>query len=245
MNASDALRARFGYESFRSGQERAVEAVLEGRDTLVIMPTGGGKSLCFQVPALLLPGLTVVVSPLDLAHEGPGRTRSPRAASRALHQQHAGPRSRTSASHAAPAGSCKLLYVAPERFDFGNPAERLRDSGVAARRRRGALHQRVGARLPPSYLRMRSVRERLGDPVTIALTATATPEVREDIAVQLGLRDPERIVTGFDRREPALPRGAGEDGRREPRTAALADVLVAPAVRRSSTPSTRKSVEGA
>src|SRR5256885_2147331 len=130
-DARRVLRASFGYEDFRAGQERAIEAVLGGRDTLVIMPTGGGKSLCFQVPALLLPGLTVVVSPLislmkDQVDALTARRLPAAFVNSTLTAAQSAERFRRAAS-----GDVKLLYVAPERFDFGNTADRLREMGVS------------------------------------------------------------------------------------------------------------------
>jgi len=200
-DARAVLRRAYGYEGFRPGQERAVEAVLQGRDTVVIMPTGGGKSLCFQVPALVLPGLTVVVSPLislmkDQVDALAARNLPAAFVNSTLTSAQANERFQRAAR-----GELKLLYVAPERFDFGTTAERLREIGVSLLAIDEAhCISEWGHDFRPSYLRMRAVRERLGDPTTIALTATATPDVRKDIEVQLALRDPERIVTGFDRK---------------------------------------------
>src|SRR5690348_7580938 len=129
--ARATLRARFGFPDFRPGQERAVSSVLAGRDTLVVLPTGGGKSVCYQVPALLLPGLTVVVSPLislmkdqvdALTARGIPATfiNSTLTAGEISHRMSGVTR-----------GEVKLLYVAPERFDFGTTADRLRDIGVS------------------------------------------------------------------------------------------------------------------
>ena len=199
-DARGVLHASFGYPDFRPGQERAVDAVLGGRDAVVIMPTGGGKSLCYQVPALVLPGLTVVVSPLislmkDQVDALTRRNLPAAFINSTLTSAQANERFQRAAR-----GELKLLYVAPERFDFGHTAERLREIGVALLAVDEAhCISEWGHDFRPSYLRMRAVRERLGDPTTVALTATATPDVRKDIEVQLGLRDPERVVTGFDR----------------------------------------------
>src|SRR5918912_24081 len=118
--ARAALRTHFGYHEFRPGQERAVASVLAGRDTLVVLPTGGGKSVCYQVPALLLPGLTVVVSPLislmkDQVDALTARGLPAAFVNSTLTSAQAAERFRRAAS-----GDVKLLYVAPERFDFGN-----------------------------------------------------------------------------------------------------------------------------
>jgi ATP-dependent DNA helicase RecQ len=200
-DARAVLRRAYGYEAFRPGQERAVEAVLQGRDAVVIMPTGGGKSLCFQVPALVLPGLTVVVSPLISLMKDQVDALTARGLPAAFVNSTLTGAQANERFQRAARGDLKLLYVAPERFDFGSTAERLHDIGVSLLAIDEAhCISEWGHDFRPSYLRMRAVRERLGDPTTVALTATATPEVRRDIEAQLALRDPERIVTGFDRK---------------------------------------------
>src|SRR5689334_6921427 len=199
-DARRVLKSAFGYDAFRPGQEAAVSAVLEGRDTVVVLPTGGGKSLCFQVPALLLPGLTVVVSPLISLMKDQVDALTARGLPAAFINSTLTTAQAQERFTRAARGELKLLYVAPERFDFGNTAERLREMGVALLAVDEAhCISEWGHDFRPSYLRMRRVREALGDPVTIALTATATPEVRRDIAAQLGLHEPETVITGFDR----------------------------------------------
>ena len=198
--ARAALRESFGYPGFRPGQERAISSVLGGRDTLVVLPTGGGKSLCYQVPALMLPGLTIVVSPLISLMKDQVDALTARSLPAAfINSTLTGSQVSDRLSRAA-RGEIKLLYVAPERFDAGTTAERLRAMGVSLLAVDEAhCISEWGHDFRPSYLRMRHVRERLGAPPTIALTATATPEVRRDIAAQLALRNPSIIVTGFDR----------------------------------------------
>jgi ATP-dependent DNA helicase RecQ len=241
-DARRLLRARFGYEQFRAGQEQAVEAVLAGRDTLVIMPTGGGKSLCFQIPALLLPGLTVVVSPLISLMKDQVDALNARGLPATFVNSTLSAAQSAERYQRAARGEIKLLYVAPERFDFGNTAERLRDMGVSLLAVDEAhCISEWGHDFRPSYLRMRSVRERLGDPVTIALTATATPEVRADIALQLDLQDPLKIVTGFDRQNlhwNVVP--VKNDAEKD---AALVDVLARNEGQAIVYASTRKAVE--
>jgi ATP-dependent DNA helicase RecQ len=200
QDARDLLKSAFGYEKFRPGQEAAVSAILAGRDIVVVLPTGGGKSLCFQVPALLLPGLTVVVSPLislmkdqvdALVAKGlPATFINSTLSSSQVSDRLA----------RVERGEIKLLYVAPERFDYGKTAERLRKIGVSllAIDEAHCISQ-WGHDFRPSYLRVKNVHEALGSPTTIALTATATPDVRRDIARELALRNPETIITGFDR----------------------------------------------
>jgi ATP-dependent DNA helicase RecQ len=199
--ARDVLRRCFGYPAFRAGQERAVRAVLAGRDTLVIFPTGGGKSLCYQIPALLLPRLTVVVSPLISLMKDQVDALAARGLPAAFMNSTLTPGEMADRLARAERGELKLLYVAPERFEVGSTAERLRKIGVSLLAVDEAhCISEWGHDFRPSYLRIRSVRERLGAPPVIALTATATPEVRRDILHQLALTHPEIIITGFDRR---------------------------------------------
>ena len=194
------LLARFGYPDFLPGQTEAVSAVLEGRDTLVVLPTGGGKSLCYQVPALLLDGLTVVISPLISLMKDQVDALAARGLPATFINSTLSAGEVSERMARVQRGEVKLLYVAPERFDVGKTAERLRAVGV----RLLAVDEahcisEWGHDFRPSYLRVKDVRERLGAPPTVALTATATPEVREDIARQLALRDPALVLTGFDR----------------------------------------------
>jgi ATP-dependent DNA helicase RecQ len=198
--ARSILRSAFGYDNFRPGQEPAIESVLAGRDTLVVLPTGGGKSLCFQVPALVLPGLTVVVSPLISLMKDQVDALESRGLPAAFINSSLTSSQVSDRLGRATRGELKLLYLAPERFDYGNIAERLRRMGVSllAVDEAHCISQ-WGHDFRPSYLRVKDVREKLGAPPTIALTATATPVVRDDIALQLGLRDPRVIITGFNR----------------------------------------------
>jgi ATP-dependent DNA helicase RecQ len=198
--ARATLRESFGYPAFRPGQERAIASILGGRDTLVVLPTGGGKSLCYQVPALMMPGLTVVVSPLiSLMKDQVDALTARGLPSAFINSTLTGAQVSDRLARAG-RGDIKLLYVAPERFDAGSTAERLKAMGVSLLAVDEAhCISEWGHDFRPSYLRMRQVRERLGAPPTVALTATATPEVRKDIATQLALRNPSIIVTGFDR----------------------------------------------
>ncbi len=194
------LRDRFGYPDFRPGQTDAVSAVLEGRDTLVVLPTGGGKSLCYQLPALLLDGLTVVISPLISLMKDQVDALVARGLPATYVNSTLSGAEVSERMARVLRGEVKLLYVAPERFDVGKTAERLRAVGV----RLLAVDEahcisEWGHDFRPSYLRVKDVRQALGAPPTVALTATATPEVREDITRQLALRDPQLVLTGFDR----------------------------------------------
>ena len=200
QDARALLKSAFGYEEFRPGQEAAVSAILSGRDTVVVLPTGGGKSLCFQVPALLMRGLTVVVSPLISLMKDQVDALTARGLPAAFINSTLSSAQVSDRLARVDRGEIKLLYVAPERFDFGRTAERLRKAGVSllAIDEAHCISQ-WGHDFRPSYLRVKKVHEELGSPTTIALTATATPEVRRDISRELALRDPETIITGFDR----------------------------------------------
>ncbi len=198
--ARAALRASFGYDDFRPGQAKAIESVLAGHDTLVVLPTGGGKSVCYQVPALVLPGLTVVVSPLISLMKDQVDALEARNLPAAFINSTLKSGEVADRLNRAARGEIRLLYMAPERFDYGNVAGRLKDIGVSllAIDEAHCISQ-WGHDFRPSYLRVADARTRLGSPPTVALTATATPEVREDICRQLALENPQTIITGFDR----------------------------------------------
>ncbi len=199
-DARAALREHFGYPAFRPGQEAAVESVLAGKDTLVVLPTGGGKSLCYQVPALMLEKLTVVISPLISLMKDQVDALTARGLPATFVNSTLSSSQVSDRLARAMRGEVKLLYVAPERFDFGTTAERLRDAGVSLLAVDEAhCISEWGHDFRPSYLRISQVREKLGNPPTVALTATATPHVRTDIVAQLKLDAPTTIITGFDR----------------------------------------------
>ncbi|MDB4908420.1 MAG: ATP-dependent helicase, RecQ family [Gemmatimonadetes bacterium] len=198
--AREALQKYFGFSDFRPGQLQAVTSVLAGRETLVVLPTGGGKSLCYQIPALVLPGLTVVVSPLISLMKDQVDALVARGLPATFVNSTLSSSEVSKRLAAAERGEVKMLYVAPERFDFGGTAERLKNIGVSLLAVDEAhCISEWGHDFRPSYLRIAQVRERLGNPNTVALTATATAHVREDILRQLRMHDPETIITGFDR----------------------------------------------
>jgi ATP-dependent DNA helicase RecQ len=202
FNSARAVLARFwGYDAFRTGQEDAIAAILSGRDTQLIMPTGGGKSVCYQVPAMLLPGVTIVVSPLISLMKDQVDTLEVIGLPATFINSSLSPSEMAERLDAAERGDVKLVYVAPERFEsemFRSRVARLKVSLLAV----DEAHcvSQWGHDFRPSYLRLGRARGLLGDPPIMALTATATGEVREDIVRQLGLRDPFALVTGFDRR---------------------------------------------
>ncbi len=196
----EALLRRFGLECFRPGQREAVEAALERRDSLVVMPTGGGKSLCYQLPALADVGLVVVVSPLialmadQLRRLAEGGVRANMLASGMVDGHNA------RALREIAEGETQLILVSPERFASG--AFR-----AALERRRVALFvvdeahcvAEWGHDFRPDYLRLHDAIAALGRPPVMAATATATPRVANEIAARLGLRDWVSVRAGFDR----------------------------------------------
>ncbi len=195
-----ALRRHFGHPAFREGQLQVVQAILDGKDTVAIMPTGQGKSICYQLPAMMLEGTTLVVSPLialmkdqvDSLHE---RGIAATFINSSLDGEEAEHRLEQLA-----AGAYKLVYIAPERFR--NRAFLAALKGVKISRfaidEAHCLSQ-WGHDFRPDYLRLKDALPVLGWPPILAATATATPEVREDIIRQLGLKNPTVFVTGFDR----------------------------------------------
>ncbi|CAN5128665.1 hypothetical protein BH23GEM2_BH23GEM2_04690 [soil metagenome] len=198
--ARAVLRQRFDYPEFRNGQADAIGAVLSGRDVLVVLPTGGGKSLCYQVPALVLPGMTVVISPLiSLMHDQVQALERRGIAATYVDSTLARGELQARLMRAI-RGELKLLYVAPERLVTGDLARRLRSTSLSLLAVDEAhCISEWGHDFRPSYLRLAQARAAIGAPPTIALTATATPDVRRDIARQIGLKQPKVIVTGFDR----------------------------------------------
>jgi ATP-dependent DNA helicase RecQ len=199
--ARAALRQYWGYADFRPGQDQAIRNVLGGGDSLTIMPTGGGKSLCYQVPAMLLPGVTIVVSPLISLMKDQVDALDAAGVPATFINSTLPSGEMMARLDGAQSGAYKLVYVAPERFDAEGFRRRLASIPVSLLAVDEAhCVSEWGHDFRPSYLRLREVRSLLGDIPVAALTATATPEVREDIVRQLRLRDPAVLVTGFDRR---------------------------------------------
>jgi ATP-dependent DNA helicase RecQ len=191
---------RFGVRRFRPGQRELIEAVLAGRDAVGILPTGAGKSLCFQIPAVFIPGQTVIVSPLialmqdqstKLADTSLGAVRLDSSLTAA---------GRREAERSVDGGRAEFIFVTPERLQ--NPDERAR-----LRRRRVSLFvvdeahcvSQWGHDFRPAYLGLRAALEELGRPRVLALTATSPPEVTADIVRALGLRDPAIVNGGIER----------------------------------------------
>ncbi|HEV3469916.1 MAG TPA: RecQ family ATP-dependent DNA helicase [Pyrinomonadaceae bacterium] len=200
QEAQRALREFFGFEEFREGQREVIEAVLEGHDTVVVMPTGGGKSLCYQLPALMREGVTVVVSPLIALMKDQVDALRARNLPATFINSSLDFEEQKERIAGVRRGAFKLLYVAPERFRSAHFVETLQraDISLFAVDEAHCISQ-WGHDFRPDYLRLRAFRERIGSPQTVALTATATPYVRADIIEQLNLRDPRAFVSGFDR----------------------------------------------
>lgn len=200
----DALREYFGYDDFRPGQRELVYAILEKRDALGVMPTGAGKSICYQVPALVQPGVTVVISPLvSLMNDQVSVLREAGVPAAYLNSQ-LSPAAQGDVIDAALAGAFKLLYVAPERLAdtrFISLAHQAHINFIAV----DEAHcvSQWGQDFRPSYLGIAAFINELSSttarPTVAAFTATATPRVADDIIRLLGLHDPFRLATGFDR----------------------------------------------
>jgi ATP-dependent DNA helicase RecQ len=207
MELISPLRTHFGHRQFRPGQQRILEAVLGGDDVLAVMPTGSGKSLCYQLPAVVLPGVTIVVSPLiSLMKDQVDELNRRSVAAGALHSM-LDASSKRDVIDAARRGTLRLLYVAPERFASNTFTQLLSDIAVA----RFVVDEahcvsQWGHDFRPDYRRLaagtrlcRRADGRQGRPPIAAFTATATAEVRDDIAALLDLDRPQLLVGGFDR----------------------------------------------
>jgi ATP-dependent DNA helicase RecQ len=198
--ARRVLVDRFGHAEFQEGQWEPIRAVLEGHDALVVMPTGSGKSLIYQLPALLLPGLTIVVSPLiALMKDQQDKLAACGVDALAMHSHLSDTQARDLAKRVQEGGG-EILYLTPERFKDREFFEHLLTRSVSLFVIDEAhCVSQWGHDFRPDYLTLGSVVKRLGRPPILALTATATAEVRADIARQLGMSDPKITVTGFAR----------------------------------------------
>jgi len=230
IDSTEALRRHFGHPGFRPGQREAVEAALAGRDVLVVMPTGAGKSLCYQLPALVDSRLAVVVSPLVALMTDQVSTLG--GAAEMINAQR-DPADNRAAVDRALAGECRLLYVAPERFGVPGFTERLAAAriGLFVVDEAHCISQ-WGHDFRPDYMRLGDVAQALGARSVLAATATATPQVAIDVARRLGLDKPLRIVTGFERPNlsyDVVP-ARSDEARRRATLALLGDPASRPAI---------------
>ena len=197
----EALKAVFGYDSFRPGQEAVINAVLEGRDILAVMPTGAGKSLCYQVPAMLLSGITLVISPLISLMQDQVKALNEAGVDAAFINSSLSEKEMHDTFKNASKGQYKIIYVAPERLmseGFVRLAKGVEISMITV----DEAHciSQWGQDFRPSYMDIAEFINILDKrPIISAFTATATQNVREDIICSLGLSDPYFLVTGFDR----------------------------------------------
>ena len=196
----ELLKIHYGFSNFRNGQEEAIDSILHGKDTVVVMPTGGGKSLIFQLPSLVLDGVTIVISPLiALMKDQVDSLNKIGIPATFINSSLANDELEYRLSEIAQ-NAYRLIYIAPERFYNQQFVASLRGIKVAlfAIDEAHCISQ-WGHDFRPSYLRLKAAIDFVGRPPVVALTATATREVRADIIRQLELPDPTLIVTGFAR----------------------------------------------
>jgi ATP-dependent DNA helicase RecQ len=203
-DALTSLREHFGFSDFREGQREVIAAILAGKDSVVVMPTGSGKSLCYQLPAMMFGGATLVVSPLIALMKDQVDALRARGLPATFINSSLGEREQWARIDALRQGRFKLVYVAPERFRSGRFLEALKSIQVSLFAVDEAhCISTWGHDFRPDYLRLKGVVQALNSSGrgthTVALTATATPYVRSDIIQQLGLVRPETFVSGFDR----------------------------------------------
>lgn len=203
MSAAEILKTYFGYDSFRDGQEDIIQSILSGEDALAVMPTGAGKSICYQVPALMLPGVTLVISPLISLMQDQVKSLNEAGVHAAYINSSLTGTQIAKAMRFAEEGRYKIIYVAPERLESAGFLQlalsgRMKISMVTV----DEAHciSQWGQDFRPSYLKIVDFIDSLADrPTVTAFTATATREVKTDIECILKLRNPQVIVTGFDR----------------------------------------------
>ncbi len=199
-NRADELLGTLGFATFRPGQREAVEAALQGRDSLIVMPTGGGKSLCYQLPGLATEDLTIVVSPLIALMNDQWRRLTAAGHPVAMISSGMSTEAARAALDQVRGGSARIVYCSPERF-----ASTVFLDALAQRRidllavDEAHCVSEWGHDFRPDYLRLPEVAERLGRPTVMACTATATKAVAAEIVARFGLREPLQVRSGFDR----------------------------------------------
>ncbi len=200
MTTQNLLSRYYGFGAFRPGQEEVIRSILGGRDTQALMPTGGGQSLCYQLPALVFPGITLVISPLIALMKDQVDVLQKRGIAASFVNSSLPEKEIKKRTQAVVSGKIKILYLAPERLEsgFGETLKRLSIDFAAI----DEAHcvSTWGHDFRPDYRMIRSHLKSLPRyPTVAAFTATATPEVKRDIIEQLGLREPQVFVRGFDR----------------------------------------------
>ncbi|OLS40502.1 DNA helicase RecQ [Bacillus sp. MRMR6] len=211
--AQQFLQSHFGYSSFRNGQEQAIKSVLNGENTICVMPTGGGKSICYQIPALVLPGTTIVISPLISLMKDQVDALIQAGISATFINSSLSYNEAADRMWEAKQGEYKLLYVAPERLESREFIEDLRqmDIPLVAVDEAHCISQ-WGHDFRPSYRHIQQMVKNLPQrPIVLALTATATPRVREDITETLEIDEENSIVTGFERENLSFSVIKGQD----------------------------------
>ena len=227
--AGQIARAKLGIEQLRPGQEEAIAAVLAGHDTLAVMPTGSGKSAIYQIAAAIIPGVTVVVSPLiALQQDQVEAIAEADAGGAALLNSSVPATEREETLDEFEQGATEFLFLAPEQFANEETFARVQASGPSLFVVDEAhCISEWGHDFRPEYLRLGAVIEALAHPRVVALTATASPPVRQEIVERLGMREPRIVVHGFDRPNIRLA-VEGFSDEKDKRQALIARVVDAP-----------------